>query len=74
MIKIMKYGEVSPEEIFARVETYFDVADIVTDIIDNVKKRGDQAVFRIFCLFSILIKLYVAAIYGINGFILIKIH
>ena len=37
MIKIMKYGEVSPEEIFDRGVTSFDVADIVTDIIDNVK-------------------------------------
>ena len=32
MIKIMKYGEVSKDEIFARGETSFDVADIVTDI------------------------------------------
>ena len=46
MIKIMKYGEVSPEEIFARGETSFDVADIVTDIIDNVKKNGDKALFE----------------------------
>lgn len=46
MIKIMKYGEVSPEEIFARGETSFDVADIVTDIIDTVKKNGDKALFE----------------------------
>ena len=46
MIKIMKYGEVSPDEIFARGETSFDVADIVTDIIDNVKKNGDKALFE----------------------------
>ena len=46
MIKIMKYGEVSPEEIFARGETSFDVADIVTDIIDNVKANGDKALFE----------------------------
>ena len=46
MIKIMKYGEVSPEEIFARGETSFDVADIVSEIIDNVKKNGDKALFE----------------------------
>ena len=46
MIKIMKYGEVSPEEIFARGETSFDVADIVTEIIDNVKANGDKALFE----------------------------
>ncbi len=46
MIKIMKYGEVAPEEIFARVEPTFDVADIVTDIIENVKLKGDQALFE----------------------------
>ena len=46
MIKIMKYGEVSPEEIFARGKTSFDVADIVTDIIDTVKKNGDKALFE----------------------------
>ena len=46
MIKIMKYGEVSPEEIFDRGVTSFDVADIVTDIIDNVKQNGDKALFE----------------------------
>lgn len=46
MIKIMKYGEVSPEEIFARGETSFDVGDIVSEIIDNVKKNGDKALFE----------------------------
>lgn len=45
MIKIMKYGEVSATEIFARGETSFDVADIVTDIIDNVRKNGDKALY-----------------------------
>ena len=42
----MKYGEVSPEEIFARGKTSFDVADIVADIIENVKQNGDQAIFE----------------------------
>ena len=46
MIKIKKYGEVSSEDIFARTEPTFDVADIVTDIIDNVRKKGDKALFE----------------------------
>ena len=46
MIKIMKYGEVSSEDIFVRTEPTFDVADIVTDIIDNVRKKGDKALFE----------------------------
>ncbi len=46
MIKIMKYGEVSADEIFARGESSFDVADIVTDIIENVKANGDKALFE----------------------------
>lgn len=43
MIKIYKYGEVSNDEIFARVEPKMDVSAIVTDIIENVKKLGDFA-------------------------------
>lgn len=43
MIKIMKYGEVSASEIFYRGKTSFDVGDIVTDIIENVKQNGDKA-------------------------------
>ena len=46
MIKIMKYAEISKEEIFARQEQKFDVTAIVTDIIDNVRKNGDKAVFE----------------------------
>ena len=46
MIKIMKYGEVSKEEIFARGKTSFDVADTVSEIIDNVKKNGDSALLE----------------------------
>lgn len=45
MIKIMKYGEVSPEEIFARTEPTSNVTDIVADIIADVRKNGDQALF-----------------------------
>ena len=43
MIKIMKYGEISKDEIFARNESELDVSDIVTDIIADVRKNGDAA-------------------------------
>ena len=43
MIKIMKFGEVSAEEIFARVVPEVNVEDIVTGIIAEVRKNGDQA-------------------------------
>ncbi len=46
MIKIYKYGEVSEDEIFARVVPTVDVAGIVSDIIANVRERGDRAVFE----------------------------
>ncbi len=46
MIKIMKYGEVSADKIFARGESSFDVSDTVTDIINNVRKNGDKALFE----------------------------
>ena len=46
MIKIMKYGQVSKDEIFERGENSFDVADIVTDIIEDVKQKGDTALFE----------------------------
>ena len=46
MIKIMKYGEVAPDEIFARVEPVVDVEAIVTDIIKNVRQNGDRALFE----------------------------
>lgn len=44
MIKIMKYGQVPNSEIFARVTPTVDVAGIVTDILYDVRKNGDQAV------------------------------
>ncbi|MBR7132592.1 MAG: histidinol dehydrogenase [Clostridia bacterium] len=46
MIKILKYGEVRSEEIFARGKTSFDVADTVSEIIENVKQNGDTALFE----------------------------
>ena len=45
MIKIMKYGQVPNSDIFARVTPTVDVAGIVTDILYDVRKNGDQAVF-----------------------------
>ena len=45
MIRIMKYGEVSPDEVFARVEPKVDVEAIVADIIENVKNQGDKALY-----------------------------
>ena len=45
MIKIMKYGQISPDEIFARNESELNVADIVTDIIADVRQNGDAALF-----------------------------
>ncbi len=43
MIKIMKYGEVPNSEIFARTEPTVNVSEIVSGIIDNVRKNGDIA-------------------------------
>ena len=46
MIKIFKFGEVPASEIFARTEPEIDVTDIVTDIIKNVRERGDSALYE----------------------------
>ena len=46
MIKIFKYGEVSNDEIFARFEPTVSVEDTVSEIIKNVKLRGDAALFE----------------------------
>lgn len=46
MISILKYGEVSNDEIFARGTAVTDVSSIVTDIIENVKNYGDKALFE----------------------------
>ncbi len=46
MIKILKYGEVSNADIFARAVPQVNVEDIVTDIIANVRKSGDKALYE----------------------------
>ena len=46
MIKILKFGEVSPDDIFARVVPEMDVSAIVSDIIADVRKNGDAALFK----------------------------
>ena len=46
MIKIMKFGEVSPEEIFARNTAEADVSAIVSGIIADVRANGDEALLR----------------------------
>ena len=45
MIKIMKWGDVSPEEVFARGSAARDVSGAVKDIIADVVARGDAALF-----------------------------
>ena len=45
MIKIFKYGEVERSEIFARDNIAKSVATTVSEIIENVKQRGDAALF-----------------------------
>ncbi len=45
MIKIYAYNEVDKDEIFARCEEKTDVSGIVSDIIEDVKKNGDKALF-----------------------------
>ena len=46
MIKIMEYGKVSPDEIFARVTPSFDAEKIVADIIETVRRDGDKALYE----------------------------
>ena len=45
MISILKYGQVPNSEIFARKEPKMNVEAIVSDIIEDVKRNGDQALF-----------------------------
>ncbi len=46
MIKILKYGEVSLDEIFNRGTAATDVSGIVSEIIADVKENGDSALFK----------------------------
>ena len=46
MIKILKYGEVQKDDIFARCEDITNVSDVVSEIIANVRLRGDAALFE----------------------------
>ncbi len=46
MIKILKFGEVSADDIFARSEPAVNVEAIVTEIIENVKQNGDKALYE----------------------------
>ncbi|MBQ7364131.1 MAG: histidinol dehydrogenase [Clostridia bacterium] len=45
MITIYRYGEVAADEIFARVTPKFDVAAIVAEILETVRKEGDKALY-----------------------------
>ena len=46
MINILKYGEVPNSEIFARTEPTVNVEATVTEIIANVRARGDAALYE----------------------------
>jgi len=46
MIKILKYGEVANSDIFSRVTPKMNVCEIVSEIIDNVRKNGDKALYE----------------------------
>jgi len=43
VIRILKYGEVSNDAIFARAIPEINVADVVADIVQNVRVNGDDA-------------------------------
>ena len=43
MIKIFEVGKIKEEEIFARNEPVAEVGGIVSEIINNVKTKGDKA-------------------------------
>ncbi len=46
MIKIMKWGDVAPDEIFARTNPVSDVSATVSAIIADVRARGDGALLE----------------------------
>ena len=49
MIRIYKYGQVADEDIFARAVSAVNVETIVSQIIQDVRESGDEALFR-YCL------------------------
>ncbi len=46
MIKILKYGEIPNEQIFARIIPQTNVEGAVSEIIADVKQNGDEALYR----------------------------
>ena len=46
MIKILRFGTVPPEEVFARAVPEIDVSAVVADILRNVRTRGDAALLE----------------------------
>ena len=46
MIRIFRFGEVPPEEIFARSTPLADVSGTVSAILEDVRANGDEALFR----------------------------
>lgn len=46
MIRILDYKQIENKEIFARMSPKSQVEDIVTEILEDVKKNGDEALFR----------------------------
>ena len=46
MIPIMQYGCIPSSEIFSRKNIQADVAAVVTEIIQNVRNRGDEALLE----------------------------
>lgn len=46
MIKILKYAELTPAEVFSRSEPVMDVSGTVTEIINDVVENGDAALVR----------------------------
>lgn len=47
MIRIFHYGEVPNAELFIRSQRIVDVAPVVTEIICDVEKNGDEALYRL---------------------------
>ena len=46
MIQILDYKQIENKEIFARMAPKSQVEDIVAEILEDVKKNGDKALFR----------------------------